>query len=129
MNKNEYNYEIKRLDVEKLKYWIKLGTHTVTAAAWVGAVWLIFNGIEPILKGLDADQIGAVARVIEALNLGSMAGYIWGTVATAAYIVERKGKKRAITKKAEFQEIVESSDANRTSSGLSKTGESPKEWG
>lgn len=128
MNKNEYNLESKRLDVEKLKYYVKLGTHIITALSWVGAVWLIFKGMEPILKGLDADQIGAVARVFEALNLGSMSGYIWGAVATVAYHIEKKGKKRAITKKAEYQQIVESFDVNRTSSGLSKTGESPREW-
>jgi len=128
MNKNEYNLNVKRLEVEKFKYWIKLGTHFISACAWVGTIWLLFTGLAPILKGMDADQISAIAKVFETFRIGSVAGYVWGMVATTGYLIERHGKKRAIKKKAKYQSQLEAMDPNRSSSGLSEVGHSPKEW-
>lgn len=44
-----------------------------------------------------------------------------------AWYIERRGKKRAIEKKEYYQKIVESSDSYRSSSCLTKQGDTPKE--
>lgn len=44
-----------------------------------------------------------------------------------AWYLERRGKKRAIERKEHYQKIVESSDTYRSSSCLTKQGDTPKE--
>jgi hypothetical protein len=46
---------------------------------------------------------------------------------TLAWKRERNQKKRAIREKSRYQKLVEGADPNRSSSGLTDTGETPPE--
>lgn len=126
MNKNELEYAKLKIDAEKHSENIGLIKHLLTGSAYVGSLWVVFNGLGQILVGQHADGISAIAKVIEALKLGSMAGYIWGAGATVAWSVERKSKKRALDKKNQYQLEAEAGEPNRSSSGLNKDGSTPK---
>jgi hypothetical protein len=56
----------------------------------LGALKLIFAG----LHDQSPESIGAIAKVIQAMNLGSILGYGWGVVATGAWAVERTARKK-----------------------------------
>jgi hypothetical protein len=51
---------------------------------------LIFTG----LHGQSPESIGAMAKVIQAMNLGSVLGYGWGAVATGAWAIERNRRRK-----------------------------------
>jgi hypothetical protein len=78
-----------------------------------------------MVAGQSPDGIGALAKVLQALNLGSTVGYMWGFGATVAWKMERDGKRRIIRKKGELQKRVEGGDAYRSSSGLNHHGNDP----
>lgn len=125
MNKNELEYRKALLGAERFNTVVGTIRHVVSAAAVLGALWLIFDGLHKVIGGQSADGIGAFAKVVEALNLGSIVGYIWGGGATAVWWRERKGKQRIIREKRKLQQMVEQQDPNRTSSGLTDTGATP----
>ena len=127
MNKNELLLEQAKLSTQRFERVIGLLSHMFTLITIVACVWLVFSGIRPLVDGQSADSIKAIAELIKALSLGSIAGYAWGAVATGAWWFERKGKKRKKEKKSSYQKQVEASDPVRTSSGLTETGATPRE--
>lgn len=127
MNKNELLFEQARIQARKFELLVGLGAHLGTLAALVLCVWLVFEGLRPLVQGQSPEAIAAFANVVEALKLGFTAGYAWGAVATGAWWLERKGKKRAISEKSRYQKVVERDDPERSSSGLTETGETPEE--
>jgi len=126
MNKNELTLSLKKQSVKALELWLGLIKHALSVAGGVLAIWLIFEGLEPILAGRDAAAISAFARVIDSLKLGSSLGYLWGAGATGFYLLERSGKKRAIKKKSALQKQLEEGEPNRTSCHLTETGNTPQ---
>jgi hypothetical protein len=99
----------------------------IQGLTFVGCVYFFMQGMQAILAGRDAESIGAFARIVEALNLGTVVGYVWGIGATTLYVRERKGKKRAIHQKAHLQDQLEAGDPNRTPSGLDSNGHTPRQ--
>lgn len=59
----------------------------------LGSIWFIFSAIRPIFERGDAEAIGAVKGVVEALHLGSVLGYAWGAIATGGYLLEKNRRK------------------------------------
>jgi len=86
---------------------------------------LIFLGLKPFLTA-SPDVIDAMARVIEKLNFSNTTGYMLSGGMGIGWYAERKGKKRAIRKKGEFQKMIEKDDKYRSSSGLTEFGDTPR---
>lgn len=127
MNKNELEFAKAQLGAAKVDAIIKLIRHVVSALALLVGLWITFDGLHKVIAGQSPDGITAFAKVIDALKLGSIFGYLWGAGASVAWLHERRGKKRAISKKSKYQQIVESSDSYRSTSGLTETGDTPVE--
>lgn len=125
MNKNELEYAKAQFGAQKFDATIGLIRTIVLGGITLGGVWLLFDGLNKVIGGQTPDGISAFAKVINALQLGSVVGYIWGAGATTGWVMERRGKKRAISEKSRFQKLAESGEPNRTSSGLTSTGETP----
>lgn len=125
MNKNELEYAKAQFGAQKFDSTIGLIRTIVLGGITLGGIWLLFDGLSKVIDGQSPDGISAFAKVINALQLGSVVGYIWGAGATAGWVMEHKGKKRAISEKSRFQKLAESGEPNRTSSGLTSTGETP----
>lgn len=126
MRKSDVEYAQIKADSAKFALSIDLIKQVITATAYLGAIWLIFEGLAKILSGQKADGIMAIATVIEALKIGSILGYAWGAGMTVAWKNERSGKKRAIIEKNRYQILAESSHPNRTTSGLNSDGSTPE---
>ena len=126
MNKNELEFAKAQLSDKKHARYIGLVTHLATLACLVACFYTLIQGIQPILLGQSPDGFSAFAKIVEALSLGSWFSSVWATIASGAWWLERKGKKRAIAEKGKYQEIAERDDEYRSSSGLSKTGDTPK---
>lgn len=125
MNKNETTVELSRQQTLRTEARIGLIKYVLALVAGLVAIKLILDGLQPLVVGQSPEAITALAAVIREFHLGSVLGYLWGAGATAAWTIERKGKKRAIQKKSEYQSMVESGEPNRSSSGLTPTGDTP----
>lgn len=126
MTKNELTLELKKAGLQQLQAVMDFCKHALSVTCVVAVMWVIFNAVKEMTVGQDASSIAALAKIVEALNLGSIMGYCWGLGATGLWLRERKGKKRAIRRKSELQDELEREDPNRTSSELTETGDTPK---
>jgi len=63
------------------------------------------------------------------LNFSNTTGYLLTGFTGIGWSIERRGKKRAIKEKGKYQNLAESKDSYRSSSGLTNTGETPKTGG
>jgi hypothetical protein len=127
MNKNELEYAKAQFIAQKTAGIFVTVRHLFSVIAVLIAIWLVFDGLHKVIGDKKPDSIVAIAKVIEAVHLGSILGYLWGAGATAAWYRERKGKKRAIVQKSRYQKKAEEGEPNRTSSKLTETGETPSE--
>lgn len=126
MNKHELLYQQHLLRSKVHDRIFDIVALIIRSGTWLFGIHLIFAGLQQVLQGHDADGIAAFAKIVEALNLGSILGYVWGAGATAAYVVANRGRKRAISEKSKYQKRAESLDPNRTTSGLTETGDTPE---
>lgn len=129
MQKNDLEYAKAQFSAQKFDGVVQLLRTILLAVAGLVGIWLVFDGLHKVIAGQTPDGISAFAKVVEALNLGSVLGYIWGGGATIGWMRERKGKKRAIGEKSRFQKLAEKNDPGRSSSGLTETGDTPVEIG
>jgi hypothetical protein len=106
---------------------MELAKHLISCLTCLAALWLIFDGLARIIDKQNPDGLSALAKVIEAVHIGSILGYIFGVGAVAAWHRERNGKKRAIREKSRYQKLAERNDNGRSSSGLNDTGDDPEE--
>jgi hypothetical protein len=125
MNKNELEYKKAVISANRFSSGAKTVRHIASIVGGLFAIKLAFDGLNQVLGGLGADEISATAKVIEALDLGSIVLFAWGGTASVAWWRERKGKQRIIGEKSKLQSLVEETDPNRTSSGLTETGGTP----
>lgn len=125
MNKNELEYRKALLAAERFNTIFLSIRHLLTLLASLAAIWLMFDGLEKVVGSQSPDGISAFARVVEALNIGSVLGYLWGVGATIAWHRERKGKQRIIKEKSSLQKTVERNDSYRPGSGLTDVGGTP----
>lgn len=126
MDNNDLEFHKAQFSADKFRSIIDLIKHVASVVGVIAALWVIFQGLGHILGGRGPNGIAAFAKVISALHLGSVLGFLWGGGATLAWKLERNGKKRAIKEKSRYQQMVEREDDYRSSSGLTRTGETPR---
>ncbi|AGW94580.1 hypothetical protein N234_31535 [Ralstonia pickettii DTP0602] len=126
MNKNELQLEIHKLSIRSRNLALWLGT--VKHICSVGGIALmghvIFVGLTNIVTA-KPDSLNALALVVEKMQLGTWVGYIVALGATAGWMFERQGKKRAIKDLDGRRKQLEADDPYRAGSGLTETGETP----
>ncbi len=125
MSKNDVEIERIRASISKFESSMATARYIAGRIATLWAVWLVFDGINKIITGRDAATIDAISKLIGALRLGSVLGYVAAILCGAGWYFERQGKKRAIREKSRYQSVVERDDPYRTSSGLTETGDTP----
>lgn len=108
---------------EKTEAFVSFAGVVVRVIGWVVAIKFIMTGLENIVLS-KPESISALAKVVDALNLGSITGYVLALGAGVAWKQERNGKKRAIKK---FSNLKNKYEPGETSSGLTETGDSPDE--
>lgn len=124
-NKNDLEIAKIYSSTEKFHTFCDVVKHGMTLLTILGSIFLIFIGLKPFLAA-NPEAILAIAGVLDKLNFSNMFSYfLTGTAGTAWYI-ERKGKKRAIKEKGKYQKIIEKDDEYRSSSGLTRDGQTPK---
>jgi hypothetical protein len=126
MNKNELEYAKVQADAVKFDTKAKLVRHLLSILGVLVAIRFIFNGVNQLIAGQGPDGIMAISKVINAMSLGHLLGYIWGATMSVLWVTERKGKKRAIEKKSKYQKTAEEGDGYRGSSNLTETGDTPR---
>lgn len=131
MDQNELELKKAELSAGAIKFnaVIKLCGQIVAAVTVIACVWIIFKELYDIVSTQSPEGISAFAKVINALKLGSIIGYLWGGGMSVAWWKERKGKKRAISLKGKYQKSHEASDTYRSSSELTEEGDTPDEEG
>jgi hypothetical protein len=106
MDKREF--EISKLEIKAKRFEAYLGIIRLllVCGTITLAIHSILIGIKPMI-GQSASQINAFASLVQSFHLGSIFGYVLAGILGIAWIVERKGKHRAIQQKAHFQNIAE----------------------
>lgn len=132
--KNEYDVEIAKISYEEKKIDLKIEeikSATVLKQELVSGIVKIISVIGSVVSGILAWKGECKIEIpsymlwwvlIVILVLLVIISLVFGI----AWHLERKGKKRAIEEKQKYQKIVESSDKYRSSSGLTKKGDTPK---
>ena len=100
--------------------------------AWIA--WLIYDGVLQIIEH-SPEQIGAFGALLRDFSgiFTKANAHIWGGWLLAAgfgvaWKFERNGKKRAVRKLGHYRKEEEDNDpGERSSSGLSETGDTPEE--
>lgn len=124
LNKWEFELEKLKLQNKRLEFIFSLIKFCVMCLTVLVSLFLVFWGLRPFI-GQKASEINAFTKFIGALNIGNWISYLISAAVGAAWIYERNGKKRAIKQKAHYQEIAEATESERSSSGLTKTGDTP----
>lgn len=106
----------------RFRFWGKVVKHL----AVVVSIYIIMNGLKPILVPGGENEIKALSYIVSAIPIGSYLGYLLFFFVSILYLKERAGKKRAIKEKSDLQKLLEHDEPNRTSSNLTKTGDTPK---
>lgn len=98
--------------------------HAISIGCMLASLKILFVGLQPFLTS-NPEAIKAIALIIEKINVSNITGYLLASATATGWYIERKGKKRAIRQKGKYQKMIESSDDYRSSSGLTKSGETP----
>lgn len=114
------------LGIMKIRGYFALFSLIVRTIGMIAIVWLIVDGLKNIAASAP-DQIGALAKVIEALKLSEIIPWCVSCICGSCWFFERKGKKRAIREKSRLQKLVEADDPDRTTCGLTETGDTPED--
>jgi hypothetical protein len=102
MDKNEFQLESAKVEAVTHRWAIAGDAIKValTVAGSIIAVYLIMKGLPQIFAGKNANDIGAIAKVFEAMHFGSIAGWAGSAVMTGAWSLEKSRRKRAERKLA-----------------------------
>lgn len=106
-----------------LGFWSRIAFYVTVLCG----LYITFWGLRPLFFSTSSTVIDAFTRLVASLKLGSVMGYAWGALSTSLYVAERGAKKRAIHAKSDLQHRLEAQEPNRTTSGLTSTGGTPKE--
>ncbi|MFT3870459.1 MAG: hypothetical protein QM715_18575 [Nibricoccus sp.] len=126
MDKRDYEIGKLSLIARITESVVKLFQTVAICAAAVLAIYFIMNGCVS-MSDKNPSSINALSNFVEKFKLGTIFGYALAGLCGAGYWYERKGKKRAIQEKAHYQKIAEKNDPDRPSSGLTSTGQTPKD--
>ena len=97
MDKNELSLEISKVEATTNRWAIVGDAIKVlfTVGGGILAIYLIMKGLPEIFAGKRAADIGAIAKVFEAMHFGCLAGWGGGGVMTGAWALEKSRRKRA----------------------------------
>ena len=124
MNKHEARIAEVQIKGEKFAQIVGLLRTGLVGGIILGSIWLVMNGLQG-LTGASAGQLSAMAELVDKFHISKMVHYCADAVLVAGFLIQRRNAKRAIAEKARYQREVEGSDPNRTSSGLTNTGDTP----
>jgi len=125
ITKNDIELEKIKSSTEKFNTVFGAVKHLLSIVGVILSFKVIFSGIEPFLAS-NPEVIKSMAIIIEKINFSNITGYILTCGTSAAWYIERKGKKRAIEEKGKYQQQVEKNDEYRSSSGLTEIGDTPR---
>lgn len=114
------------LELMKIRGYFALCSLIVRTIGLVIIFWLIIDGLKSIAASAPG-QIGALVKLVEALKLSEVIPWCVSGLCGSVWLLERKGKKRAIREKSRLQRIVEANDPDRTTCGLTETGDTPED--
>lgn len=97
----------------------------IKMATVIACVYLIMTNLIA-LSDRNPEAISSIAKVVESLGVSDIVLYIVTASGVAYGFFERKGKKRAIAKMAQYQYQIEKNDPYRGTSNLTSQGDSPK---
>ncbi|MBN6525314.1 hypothetical protein [Acinetobacter pittii] len=97
----------------------------IKMGAVVWCIYLIMTNLVA-LSDRNAESISSIAKVVESLSLSDIVLYIVTASGVTYGYLERRGKKRAIAKMAQYQYQLEQDDPFRGTSNLTSQGDSPK---
>jgi hypothetical protein len=123
---NEIEIEKIRASTNKFSLVCGVIKHFISIGCVLASLKILFTGLQPFLTS-NPEAIKAIALIIEKINFSNITGYLLASATGTGWYIERKGKKRAIHQKGKYQKMVESADSYRSSSGLTKSGETPGE--
>jgi len=123
-SKNDLEIQRVKSSTDKFGFVCGLFEQVVRTVGGLGALWIIFAGLKPFLASNPA-TINAMSALIEKINISNITGYFLAAAVGTGWLIERKGKKRAIKQKGKYQKMVEENDPYRSSSGLTSIGETP----
>lgn len=124
-------------DIEKQKILAKVHTGTQIKDVIMLAlklvtvcvcIYLIMTNLV-LMADKNPTAISAIAEVIAKLKVSNIILYVLTACGVGYGYFERKGKKRAISQMANYQQQLESSDPYRGSSKLTRQGDTPKSKG
>jgi hypothetical protein len=124
VNKNEFELKKLMLKSESFGAFMNLLQHALTATTVVASVYIAFDGLVQIVKS-NPEAIGALAQVVEKLQISAILGYSVAALTSIGYVYERRGKKRAIRKLDEMRTRLEVEDPHKGSSHLDENGHTP----
>jgi len=118
--------ELKRIDARASIFAQKcdLFKKFIQAITLLGVVGMLIYCVIKVAE-CNTDSIKALSQFVKDFRISNtilgLSNFIW----LGLYYKERKGKKRAIEQKGAYQIAAEKNDANRSSSGLTATGDTP----
>ena len=125
MNRNEFELEKLKLEVERFHRFMDTIAKLATVGGWVYAIYLIMDGLKSIVLA-RSDSIEALAKVVQSMHLNTILGWVGAVMGASGWWFERKGKKRAYKISADLRKQLESGDPHRSRSGLDDNGHTPK---
>jgi hypothetical protein len=125
MASNKHDIDLAKIDATRQKTLAVVGMISTffKVAGFVLAAKFFMDGLEQIVLG-KPESISALAKLAEAMNLGTVSGYLLAGGIGLAWDRERRGKKRAIQKYATIKRLH---GPNESTSGLTDTGDTPDE--
>ncbi|WP_043288689.1 hypothetical protein [Paraburkholderia oxyphila] len=105
---------------------VDLAKHCVTMGCALAGLWLIIEGLKVIVLQ-RAENISALAIFVSALSPSSIFCGIFGGASFFTVLIYRHRYKRSIRMTDKFRKQLESRDPFNKGSGLTETGDTPKE--
>ena len=96
---------------------------SIKGGVFIASIYFLLEGLEPFIGQGES----LIAKIVEELQLENVLSGVIFILLGGLYYRERKGKQRAIREKSHFQKIVQQSDPNRSSSGLTESGLTPSD--
>lgn len=117
-----------RADVAKTQELYKLIHGSLRLFAWVGIAWITKEGVVEVAAH-SPEQIGATARLLESfsnfINARTLFPWALFLLSIVVIFIQHHRIKRLIQKLGDCRRQLEANDPIRSSSGLTRHGETP----
>lgn len=124
MNKNEFELQRLSLDARNFDRALDFASFAVKWSVIAFLGYWFFDALKAMAAQHPA-SLDALARLVEKMNLSTVVHSMVTAGLGVAWAVERKGKKRAMHKLADFRRVVEADDPYQASSQLDRDGNTP----